>query len=237
MAIRDENEMIIESRPSALDIHELTLRESFDRAWRESHEVNKGPYIPPEPIEIPRVEIDFSMNEQCELDLKLKLQRRYFQAIKDSQEAMRSVYEKIQSKLEDEIDEIDEMAISMELQTNSYAYFSRLDRDGWGYDPVEIGKVIADLPEGQRVIRTERAVRAPHRLSLIVADKSQAELEEIAKEKLMKARENEINLLKSRLAKLISDHQALAKEYRQELAQIISFNDFLSVPREFSKAI
>ncbi len=64
-----------------------------------------------------------------------------------------------------------------------------------------------------------------------------AELEEIAKEKLMKARENEINLLKSRLAKLISDHQALAKEYRQELAQIISFNDFLSVPREFSKAV
>ncbi|ENQ1125121.1 hypothetical protein ACENYL_004364, partial [Shigella sonnei] len=84
---------------------------------------------------------------------------------------MRSVYEKIQSKLEDEIDE---MVISMELQTNSYAYFSRLDRDGWGYDPVEIGKVIADLPEGQRVVRTERAVRAPHRLSLIVADKSQA---------------------------------------------------------------
>ncbi|EFQ0777411.1 hypothetical protein LWP58_003372, partial [Shigella sonnei] len=195
--IRNEHEMLIEHRPSALDIHELTLRESFDRAWRESHEVNKGPYIPPEPLEIPRVEIDFSMNERCELDLKLKLQRRYFQAIKDSQEAMRSVYEKIQSKLEDEIDE---MVISMELQTNSYAYFSRLDRDGWGYDPVEIGKVIADLPEGQRVVRTERAVRAPHRLSLIVADKSQAELEEIAKEKLMKARENEINLLKSRLA-------------------------------------
>lgn len=234
MAIRDENEMIIESRPSALDIHELTLRESFDRAWRESHEVNKGPYIPPEPFEIPRVEIDFSMNEECELDLKLKLQRKYFKDLRNSQEAMRSVYEKIQSKLENEIDE---MAILMELQTNSYAYFSRLDRDGWGYDPVEIGKVIADLPEGQRVVRTERAVRAPHRLSLIVADKSQAELEEIAKEKLMKARENEINLLKSRLAKLISDHQKIAKEYKQELAQISSFNDFLSVPREFSKTI
>ncbi|EEY6606372.1 TPA: hypothetical protein ACG6CR_003749 [Escherichia coli] len=232
--IRDEHEMIIENKPSALDIHELSLRESFDRAWRESHEVKRSPYIPPEPLEIPRVEIDFSMNEECELDLKLKLQRRYFQAIKDSQEAMRSVYEKIQSKLEDEIDE---MAILMELQTNSYAYFSRLDRDGWGYDPVEIGKVIADLPEGQRVVRTERAVRAPHRLSLIVADKSQAELEEIAKEKLMKARENEINLLKSRLAKLISDHQKIAKEYKQELAQISSFNDFLSVPREFSKTI
>ncbi|HGU0743359.1 TPA: hypothetical protein ACM6VT_004683, partial [Escherichia coli] len=169
MAIRDENEMLIEHKPSALDIHELSLRESFDRAWRESHEVKRSPYIPPEPFEIPRVEIDFSMNERCELDLKLKLQRRYFQAIKDSQEAMRSVYEKIQSKLEDEIDE---MAILMELQTNPYAYFSRLDRDGWGYDPVEIGKVIADLPEGQRVVRTERAVRAPHRLSLIVADKS-----------------------------------------------------------------
>ncbi|HFS4554353.1 TPA: hypothetical protein ACHY7P_000799 [Escherichia coli] len=232
--IRDEHEMIIENKPSALDIHELSLRESFDRAWRESHEVKRSPYIPPEPLEIPRVEIDFSMNEECELDLKLKLQRRYFQSIKDSQEAMRSVYEKIQSKLEDEIDE---MAILMELQTNSYAYFSRLDRDGWGYDPVEIGKVIADLPEGQRVVRTERAVRAPHRLSLIVADKSQAELEEIAKEKLMKARENEINLLKSRLAKLISDHQKIAKEYKQELAQISSFNDFLSVPREFSKTI
>lgn len=39
--IRDEHEMIIENRPSALDIHELTLRESFDRAWRESHEVKK----------------------------------------------------------------------------------------------------------------------------------------------------------------------------------------------------
>ncbi|WP_236451835.1 hypothetical protein [Escherichia coli] len=232
--IRDEHEMIIENKPSALDIHELSLRESFDRAWRESHEVKRSPYIPPEPLEIPRVEIDFSMNEECELDLKLKLQRRYFQAIKDSQEAMRSVYEKIQSKLENEIDE---MAISMELQTNTYDYYTRLDRDGWGYDPVEIGKVIADLPEGQRVVRTERAVRAPYRLSLIVADKSQAELEEIAKEKLMKARENEINLLKSRLAKLISDHQKIAKEYKQELAQISSFNDFLSVPREFSKTI
>ena len=234
MSIRNEHEMIVENRPSALDIHELTLRESFDRAWRESHEVKRSPYIPPEPFEIPRVEIDFSMNDECELDLKLKLQRKYFKDLRDSQKAMNRVYEKLQSKLENEIDE---MAILMELQTNTYDYYTRLDRDGWGYDPVEIGKVIADLPEGQRVIRTERAIRAPHRLSLIVADKSQAELEEIAKEKLMKARENEINLLKSRLAKLISDHQALAKEYRQELAQIISFNDFLSVPREFSKAV
>ncbi|ELN2487811.1 hypothetical protein RY945_003516 [Escherichia coli] len=234
MAIRDENEMIIESRPSALDIHELSLRESFDRAWRESHEVKRSPYIPPEPFEIPRVEINFSMNEECELDLKLKLQRKYFKNLRDSQKAMNRVYEKLQSKLENEIDE---MAILMELQTNTYDYYTRLDRDGWGYDHSEIGKVIADLPEGQKLIRTERAVRAPHKLTLIISDKSQDELEEIAKEKLMKARENEINLLKSRLAKLISDHQALAKEYRQELAQIISFNDFLSVPREFSKAV
>lgn len=234
MSIRDEHEMIIENKPSALDIHELSLRESFDRAWRESHEVKRSPYIPPEPFEIPRVEIDFSMNDECELDLKLKLQRKYFKDLRDSQKAMNRVYEKLQSKLENEIDE---MAILMELQTNTYDYYTRLDRDGWGYDHSEIGKVIADLPEGQRLIRTERAVRAPHRLSLIVADKSQAELEEIAKEKLMKARENEINLLKSRLAKLISDHQKIAKEYKQELAQISSFNDFLSVPREFSKTI
>lgn len=234
MSIRDKNEMLVENKPSALDIYQLTLRESFDKAWRESHEVKEGTYIPPEPLEIPVPEVDFSMNKRCELDEKLGLQRRYFEYLKDSQEAMSSVYEEIQSKLEDEIDE---MAILMELQINPSAYFSRLDRDGWGYDPVEIGKVIAGLPEGQRVVRTERAIRAPHRLSLIVADKSQAELEEIAKEKLMKARENEINLLKSRLAKLISDHQALAKEYKQELAQIISFNDFLSVPREFSKAV
>ena len=174
------------------------------------------------------------MNDECELDLKLKLQRKYFKDLRDSQKAMNRVYEKLQSKLENEIDE---MAILMELQTNTYDYYTRLDRDGWGYDHSEIGKVIADLPEGQKLIRTERAVRAPHRLSLIVADKSQAELEEIAKEKLMKARENEINLLKSRLAKLISDHQKIAKEYKQELAQISSFNDFLSVPREFSKTI
>ncbi|EIZ0858170.1 TPA: hypothetical protein L3360_003836 [Escherichia coli] len=234
MSIRNEHEMLIEHKPSALDIHELTLRESFDRAWRESHEVKRSPYIPPEPFEIPRVEIDFSMNDECELDLKLKLQRKYFKDLRDSQKAMNRVYEKLQSKLENEIDE---MAILMELQTNTYDYYTRLDRDGWGYDHSEIGKVIADLPEGQRLIRTERAVRAPHRLSLIVADKSQAELEEIAKEKLMKARENEINLLKSRLAKLISDHQKIAKEYKQELAQISSFNDFLSVPREFSKTI
>lgn len=59
MAIRDENEMLIEHKPSALDIHELSLRESFDRAWRESHEVKRSPYIPPEPFEIPRVEINF----------------------------------------------------------------------------------------------------------------------------------------------------------------------------------
>ncbi len=39
--IRDEHEMIIENKPSALDIHELSLRESFDRAWRESHEVKE----------------------------------------------------------------------------------------------------------------------------------------------------------------------------------------------------
>ncbi|EFH5780820.1 hypothetical protein GO536_23290 [Escherichia coli] len=232
--IRDEHEMIVENRPSALDIHELTLRESFDRAWRESHEVNKGPYIPPEPIEIPRVEIDFSMNEECELDLKLKLQRRYFQAIKDSQEAMRSVYEKIQSKLEDEIDE---MAILMELQTNPSAYYTKLDRDGWGYDPVEIGKVISDLSEGHKVIRTERAIRAPQRLALIISDKTYEELTEIAKEKLLKAKERDVKLMKARLAKLISDHQRIAKEYKQELAQVVSFNDLLSVPKNYSKAI
>ena len=46
--IRDEHKMIIENKPSALDIHELSLRESFDRAWRESHEVKRSPYIPPE---------------------------------------------------------------------------------------------------------------------------------------------------------------------------------------------
>ena len=46
MSIRDEHEMIIENKPSALDIHELSLRESFDRAWRESHEVKRSHYIP-----------------------------------------------------------------------------------------------------------------------------------------------------------------------------------------------
>ncbi|EEY9835135.1 hypothetical protein DNT09_005173, partial [Escherichia coli] len=69
------------------------------------------------------------------------------------------------------------------------------------------------------------------------SDKSQAELEEMARERLMKVRETEINLVKSTLANLIRDHQKIAKEYKQELAQISSFNDFLSVPREFSKTI
>lgn len=80
-----------------------------------------------------------------------------------------------------------------------------------GYDPVEIGKVISDLPEGHKVIRTERAIRAPQRLALIVSDKTHEELSETAKQRLLKAKERDINLMKARLSKLISDHQRIAK--------------------------
>ncbi len=37
MSIRNEHEIIIDSRPSALDISQMSLQESIDRAWRESH--------------------------------------------------------------------------------------------------------------------------------------------------------------------------------------------------------
>lgn len=235
MSIRNEHEMIIDSKPSALDISQMSLQESIDRAWRESHGVfSKEPYQPPEMVHQNTARIDFDMNTECEMDLKLKLQRKYFNQFKLSQEAMEAEYERLQGKVEDNIDE---MAILMEMQTNPSAYYTKLDRDGWGYDPVEIGAVISDLPEGHKVIRTERAIRAPQRLALIVSDKTHEELTEIAKEKLLKAKEREINLMRARLSKLISDHQRIAKEYKQELAQVVCFNDFLSVPKNYSKAI
>ncbi len=174
MSIRNEHEIIIDSRPSALDISQMSLQESIDRAWRESHGVfRKEPYQPPEMVHQNTTRIDFDMNTECELNLKLKLQRKYFSQLKLSQEAMKAEYERLQEKIEDEIDE---MAILMELQTNPSAYYTKFDRDGWGYDPVEIGKVISDLPEGHKVIRTERAIRAPQRLALIVSDKTHEEL-------------------------------------------------------------
>lgn len=179
MSIRNEHEMIIDSKPSALDISQMSLQESIDRAWRESHGVfSKEPYQPPEMVHQNTARIDFDMNTECEMDLKLKLQRKYFNQFKLSQEAMEAEYERLQGKVEDNIDE---MAILMELQTNPSAYYTKLDRDGWGYDPVEIGAVISDLPEGHKVIRTERAIRAPQRLALIVSDKTHEELTEIAK--------------------------------------------------------
>ncbi|HGN9432106.1 hypothetical protein KDV42_23085 [Citrobacter freundii] len=235
MSIRNEHEMIIESKPSALDISQMSLQESIDRAWRESHGVfSKEPYQPPEMVHQNTTRIDFDINAECEMDLKLKLQRKYFSQLKLSQEAMKAEYERLQGKIEDEIDE---MAILMELQTNPSAYYTKFDRDGWGYDPVEIGKVISDLPEAHKVIRTERAIRAPQRLALIVSDKTHEELSEAAKQRLLKAKERDINLMKARLSKLISDHQRIAKEYKQELSQIVSFNDFLSVPKNYSKVI
>jgi hypothetical protein len=234
MSIRNEHEKVIGLRPSALNTHQMNTQEAIDKAYRDSYGVSNEPYIPPESVDLTPIKINFDMNTECELSLKLNLQKKYFNQLKLSQEAMEAEYEKLQGKIEDEIDE---MAILMELQTNPSAYYTKLDRDGWGYDPVEIGKVISDLPEGHKVIRTERAIRAPQRLALIISDKTYEELTEIAKEKLLKAKERDVNLMKARLAKLISDHQRIAKEYKQELAQVVSFNDFLSVPKNYIKSV
>lgn len=234
MSIRNEHEKVIGLRPSALNTHQMNTQEAIDKAYRDSYGVSNEPYIPPESVDLTPIKINFDMNTECELSLKLNLQKKYFNQLKLSQEAMEAEYEKLQGKIEDEIDE---MAILMELQTNPSAYYTKLDRNGWGYDPVEIGKVISDLPEGHKVIRTERAIRAPQRLALIISDKTYEELTEIAKEKLLKAKERDVNLMKARLAKLISDHQRIAKEYKQELAQVVSFNDFLSVPKNYIKSV
>lgn len=185
-------------------------------------------YITPEKINLD------AYDDIPEQDLKAELQRKYFPELKKSQQKMNELHKQIEQLINDGIGHNE---IMMELSTNLASYCTRLDRDGYGFSPAEMLDVINQLPEGSRMLTATPAIRNPRNASLIIADKTQGELEQAAKEILEGRLQKRVEGLKSTLRGLIANHQQLAKQYRKELSKIQRFDDLLSVSREISKAV
>lgn len=186
-------------------------------------------YVQPEHLNIS------AYGGMAELNAKAGLQNKYYSRLIESHEMIEKKYNEIQSAIEYATDlEIDAL---MELEKTPALFYLRVDNDGRGIPLRELAKYIANLPEGYHLVRTLPALLNRNNIAILASDKTDEEVLEAAKAVVKARHQKRIDTLKQHLQELIHNHQQLAKSYKRELAEIQRFDDLLSIPKTYTKAI
>ncbi|WP_275149124.1 transposase [Citrobacter koseri] len=233
--IRDEHEKEIDSRPLAFERVNLNggkahrvhkqQEEIADRIAQEEWE--KKTRVPseiitiyPEPTELP---------DACKTEALFELEKKYYPILKAQRIELDRTYNKI-TQMQAAI-EPTEFEIQDELSQRPFVYFDYNDNDGFGTFPEQIPDVINNLPEGSRVVKIVKASRGNGSF-IYLTDKTQEELNEVAKQNILKARNKVIDTAKQELAnqlkamkQLISDYEAQKKQALQaDIEQLVKLS-------------
>ncbi|MBJ9301963.1 transposase [Citrobacter freundii] len=235
MSIRNEHEKEINNKPLAFERVNLSggkahrvhkqQEEIADRIAQEEWE--KKTRVPseiitvyPEPTELPDV---------CKTEALLELEKKYYPILKAQRVKLDSAYNKV-TQMQAAI-EPNEFEIQDELSQRPFVYFDYNDNDGFGTFLEQIPDVINNLPEGSRVAKIVKASRGNGSF-IYLTDKTQEELNEVAKQNILKARNKVIDTAKQELAnqlkamkQLISDYEAQKKQALQaDIEQLVKLS-------------
>lgn len=237
--IRNEHEMIIESKPSAINsigngahpvhkqqeaIADKVARKEWERKTAIPSEIIN---VYPEPTELPDV---------CKTEALLELEKKYYPVLKAQRIKLDDAYSKV-TQMQAAI-EPNEFEIQDELSQKPYVYFTYEDNDGFGTFPEQIPDVINGLPEGFKVMKIVKASRGNGSF-IYLTDKTQEELSEVAKQNILKARSKVIDTAKQELANHLKAMKTLVSEYEdsKKLAMQADIEQLTKISSKYAKAI
>lgn len=237
--IRDEHEMIIESKPLAINsigngahpvhkqqeaIADKVAKEEWERKTAIPSEIIN---VYPEPTELPDI---------CKSEALLNLEREYYPLLKAQRIKLDDAYSKV-TQMQAAI-EPTEFEIQDELSQKPYVYFTYQDNDGFGTFPEQIPDVINNLPEGSRVAKIVKASRGNGSF-IYLTDKTQEELNEVAKQNILKSRNKVIDTAKQELANQLKAMKTLVSEYEdaKKVAMQADIEQLTKISSKYAKAI
>ncbi|EBI6310045.1 transposase [Salmonella enterica] len=241
MSIRNEFEKEIDNRPLAINaighggsqhpfqkLSEQLADEAAKREWlRKTVPSNNIEHFNPELVDMPEI----GKNEQL-----LNLERLYYPLLREQRIRLDSSYDKV-TQLQAAIEPSD-FEIQDEIEQKPYIYFRYEDNDGYGVFPEQIPDVINNLPEGFRVAKIVKASRGSGSF-IYLADKTQEELNEMAKQNIMKSRNKAIDTAKKELANQLKTMKSLVSEYEdaKKIALQADIEQLTKISQKYAKAI
>ena len=241
--IRDEHEKEIDSRPLAIErvnliggdgthpVHKQQ-EEIADRIAREEWE--KKTRVPseiitvyPESTELPDI---------CKSEALLELEKRFYPVLKLQRIELDRAYNKV-TQMQAAI-EPTEFEIQDELSQRPFVYFDYNDNDGFGTFPEQIPDVINNLPEGSRVVRMVKASRGNGSF-IYMTNKTQEELNELAKQNILASRNKVIDTAKQELANQLKAMKQLISDYEAQKKQALQadIEQLVKISGKYAKAI
>ncbi|ENY3943534.1 transposase [Escherichia coli] len=241
MSIRNEFEKEIDNRPLAINaighggsqhpfqkLSEQLADEAAKREWlRKTVPSNNIEHFNPEPVDMPEI----GKNEQL-----LNLERLYYPLLREQRIRLDSSYDKV-TQLQAAIEPSD-FEIQDEIEQKPYIYFRYEDNDGYGVFPEQIPDVINNLPEGFRVAKIVKASRGSGSF-IYLAGKTQEEMNEMAKQNIMKSRNKAIDTAKKELANQLKTMKSLVSEYEdaKKIALQADIEQLTKISQKYAKAI
>ncbi|WP_370612286.1 transposase [Citrobacter meridianamericanus] len=241
--IRDEHEKEIDNKPLAFErvnlsggngahpvhkqqeeIADKVAKEEWEKKTRVPSEIIT---VYPEPTELPDI---------CKTEALLELEKKYYPALKSQRIKLDSAYNKV-TQMQAAI-EPTEFEIQDELSQRPFVYFDCNDNDGFGTFPEQIPDVINNLPEGSRVVKIVKASRGNGSF-IYLTDKTQEELNEVAKQNILKSRNKVIDTAKKELANQLKTMRTFVSEYEdaKKVAMQADIEQLTKISGKYAKAI
>ncbi|HGL4294260.1 TPA: transposase [Citrobacter sedlakii] len=239
--IRDEHEREADSRQPAYERVNLNggshpllkMQEDLaDKLIQEKQE--KESRLPSEIINVfPEV---VEMPDVCKGEALLELEKKYYPVLKAQRIKLDATYDNV-TQLQAAIEPSD-FEIQDEIEQKPYIYFRYEDNDGYGVFPEQIPGVINNLTEGFRVAKIVKASRGSGSF-VYLTDKTQEELNEMAKQNIMKSRNKVIDSAKKELANHLKAMKELVSEYEnaKKIALQADIEQLTKISQKYAKAI
>lgn len=239
MTVRNEFEKETDNRPLAINsigngahpvhkqqeaIADKVAREEWGKKTRVPSEIIN---VYPEPTELPDV---------CKTAALLELEKKYYPVLKAQRIKLDDAYSKV-TQMQAAI-EPNEFEIQDELSQKPYVYFTYEDNDGFGTFPEQIPDVINNFPEGSRVAKIIKASRGNGSF-IYLTDRTQEELNEVAKQNILKSRNKVIDTAKQELANHLKAMKTLVSEYEdaKKVAMQADIEQLTKISSKYAKAI
>lgn len=238
--IRNEFEKEIDSKPLAFErvnlsggngahpvhrqqeaIADRVAKEEWERKTAIPSEIIN---VYPEPTELPDI---------CKSEALLNLEREYYPLMKEQRIKLDDAYNKV-TQMQAAI-EPNEFEIQDELSQKPYVYFTYQDNDGFGTFPEQIPDVINN---GSRVVKIVKASRGNGSF-IYMTNKTDEELNELAKQNILKARNKVIDTAKQELANQLKAMKQLISDYEAQKKQALQadIEQLVKISGKYAKAI
>lgn len=198
-----------------------------DKREKESRLPSEIINVFPEMVEMPDV---------CKSEALLELEKKYYPVLKERRIKLDATYDKV-TQLQAAIEPTD-FEIQDEIEQKPYIYFRYEDNDGYGVFPEQIPDVINNLPEGFKVAKIVKASRGGGSF-IYLTEKTHEELNEMAKQNIMKSRNKVIDTAKKELANQLKTMKSLVSEYEdaKKIALQADIEQLTKISTKYSKVL